>query len=417
MKIALLVIGSEVLDGKISDANTRQLADYLRDHHLSVNMSITVRDESQAIQQGLSTLFKDHDIIITSGGLGPTKDDLTKEAIAQFLGRTISYSEAAHFVAQRNYEKFKREFPGEEHGYCHLPERFEALSNSTGFAPALYTEHAGKLLFCGPGVPKEFKSLLQDHFIQKISGKFPPVGFIETFTVRTKRIPEEKIFGEVDKKLWDKLSIYGEVSSLPNIMGVDVGVKIVATSKEELNRKTDEVKKIFITSPLFPNIWQFGRKPIEEVIVSLANKKNISYGFAESATGGLCSHRITNISGSSQTFLGSVVCYAEEVKEKIINVSAETLQQYTAVSAQASEEMACGLAKNLNLDIAISITGYAGPGAGADGTPAGTVYITSYAKGKVTSSHYQFFGDREQLKNRFAQAAFYLLLEELEKIA
>ncbi len=416
MKIGLLIIGNEILEGKIADANTRQLSLFLREKNLELLTSLTVTDQESSIHLGLQTLFALCDVVITSGGLGPTKDDLTKEAIASYFGRTISFSEDSYEIALKNYERFKRPFAGKEHGYCYLPEGFVALENSTGFAPGLYAEHLGKFLLCGPGVPKEFKSLLEDHFLKLISSHFPATtDLIESITVRTKRIPEEKIFGEVDTTLWDKLSLLGSVSSLPNTMGVDIGVKLKADNANQMEEKKNQVLAIFNNSPIKANIWQIGNLSLEEYVVNLANKKKITYGFAESCTGGLCSHRITNVSGSSQTFVGSIICYSESVKNKILNVEAATLKTHGVVSAQTAGEMAQGLSQQLKTKIAISITGIAGPLGGTPEKPVGTVCFGVTNNGKTQTHTEHFPGDREQLKLRFSQGALFYLLEELEK--
>jgi nicotinamide-nucleotide amidase len=416
MKIGLLIIGNEILDGKITDANTRQLSVFLNSLNLELLTTLTVKDDPQFIHLGLQNLFSQCDVVVTSGGLGPTKDDLTKEAIASFLGRKVSFSKASCEIAEKNYQRFNRPFPGKDHGYCYLPEGFIALENTTGFAPGLYAENAGKFLICGPGVPKEFKSLLDDHFINHIKNKFPASSeLIESITVRTKKVPEEKIFGEVDTKLWDTLAELGGVSSLPTTMGVDIGVKIKANSKNELDEKKKHILNIFANSPIAPHIWQIGILPLEEYIVKIANLKNKTYGFAESCTGGLCSHRMTNISGSSQTFYGSVVCYDESVKENILGVSKSTLKDFGAVSLKTAEEMSLGLSQALNVDIAIAITGLAGPGGGSEEKPVGTFCLGITSMGKTSSQILQMHGDREQLKLRFSQAALFLLLEELER--
>lgn len=418
MKIGLLIIGNEILDGKITDANTRALSLFLRSQNLELKTSLTVCDEEESIHLGLKSLFTLCDVVVTSGGLGPTKDDLTKEAIASFLGRKISFSQEAFQVALKHYERFNRPFAGREHGYCFLPEGFLALSNSTGFAPGLFAEHLGKYLLCGPGVPREFRSLLEDHFETLIKNRFPQSNeVLELITVRTKKIPEEKIFGEVDTLLWDKLSAFGSVSSLPHVMGVDIGVKLKAGSPEELSEKKQKVLNIFENSPVRNSIWQFGNLSLEEYIVKLANKKNVTFGFAESATGGLCADRITNISGSSQTFLGSIVSYGESVKENILGVEKNTLKEFSAVSLETAAQMASGAAQKLQVQIAISVTGIAGPGGGSPEKPVGTVCY-GISCGEKTISHTALFpGDREQLKLRFSQGALYYLLEELEKFA
>jgi nicotinamide-nucleotide amidase len=237
------------------------------------------------------------------------------------------------------------------------------------------------------------------------------------FVVRTKNVPEEKIFGEVDPKLWDKLEVYGVVSSLPILMGVDIGVKVSAKTQVELDHKIKELQEIFMSSPIAKNIWHIGLESLEEKIVNTANEKNITYGFAESATGGLCSHRVTSVSGSSKTFIGSIICYNERVKEKELGVNRKTLDEFTAVSPETAREMAQGLLEKLKLDIAISITGYAGPTGGTEQFPVGTVCIGVSTRTKTEAHILHLKGDREILKQRFSQAALYALLEGLENFS
>lgn len=416
MNIGLLIIGNEILEGKISDANTRQLSNFLRTRHLELKTVLTVSDETSSIHLGLQTLFTMCDVVVTSGGLGPTLDDVTKESIASYLGRKVLFSDLAFEVAANNYQRFNRPFAGKEHGYCYLPEGFTPLDNTTGMAPGLFTEHLGKYLLCGPGVPKEFKSLLEDHFEHVIEPKFSKSSeLIESLTFKTKKIPEEKIFGEIDTTLWGKLSALGSISSLPNVMGVDIGVKIKASTAAEMLEKKNQVLKIIEESPVKESIWQIGTLSLEEYIVQLANKKNITYGFAESCTGGLCAHRITNVSGSSKTFVGSIVSYAESVKQRVLNVEAVTLKKYSDISIQTASEMSAGAAQQLQTKIVVSITGLAGPTGGTPEKPVGTVCFGVTTNGRTVTHSAQFAGDREQLKMRFSQAALYYLLEELEK--
>ncbi len=418
MRIGLLIIGNEILEGKITDANTRQLSQFLRSINLELEMSLTVRDDLQAIHQSLDTLFTICDVVVTSGGLGPTKDDITKDALGSYFNRPLRFSEAAFQVANKNYERFQRVFPGKDHGYCFLPEGFVPLNNSTGFAPCFLTQEKNKFIISGPGVPWEFKSLLEDHFVEKIQNYFPQTTeVIESFVVKTKGIPEEKIFKEVDPSLWDKLSAFGTVSSLPNVMGVEISIKVIAKNSDEMEQQKKQLKSLFMSSPLLPNIWQFGSLSLEEYIVNLANKKNITYSFAESCTGGLCAHRVTAVSGSSQSFLGSVVSYAISAKEQILEVKPQTISTFGVVSEEVAREMSQGAAKKFGAHIAISITGVAGPMGGTKETPVGTACLGITHQGVTKSLKIQLFGDREQLKLRFSQAVLYGLLEELEKIA
>ena len=416
MKAGFLIIASEVLNGKISDVNNQALAQFLRKYHIEIEKTIIVKDTINAIQKALKDLLEECDLIITSGGLGPTRDDLTKEAIGSYFGRKNIFSASAMETAQINYDRFGRPYPGKDHGYSFLPEGFMALDNPTGFAPGLFLEEKGKFILCGPGVPREFRDILEAHLQRLVLSKNKSEELYRLVNIRTKRVPEEKIFGEVDVTLWDKLEAFGSVSSLPNYLGVDIGVKISGKSEDELNRKEKDIISIIDHSPVRSSVWHFGLEALEEMILKKALENNLTFGFAESATGGLCSHRITSFPGSSSSFMGSVVSYDNTVKE-FLGVKAETLAKFTELSREAALEMATGARDKLKVSIAVSVTGIAGPGGGTIERPVGFVIVGVASSLGNESFETKLFGDREQLKYRFSQLVLMTLLETMEKIA
>ena len=417
MKAGFLIIASEVLNGKISDVNNHALAHFLRNFHVEIEKTIIVKDTIPAIHKALRDLLEDCDLVVTSGGLGPTKDDLTKEALGSYFGKSMQFSEAAMKIAANNYDRFQRPFPGKDHGYSFLPEGFMALDNPTGFAPGLFYQHDRKYILSGPGVPREFRGILEAHLEKLVLSKNKTSELFRLVNVRTKKVPEEKIFGEVDPALWDKLEKYGTVSSLPVYVGVDIGVRVTGQSKEELDRKEKEVLAIIDNSPIRSAVWHTGLESLEEVILMKASKLNLKFGFAESATGGLCSHRITSVSGSSRSFLGSVVSYDNSVKNGILNVTEKTLHEHSELSLESAREMAEGARKILGADIAVSVTGIAGPGGGSPEKPVGYVAIGVSSRLGTDAFEAKLFGDREQLKYRFSQLVLMTLLETMEKIA
>lgn len=417
MKAGFLIIATEVLNGKISDVNNQTLALYLRPFSIEIEKTIIVKDSIPAIHKALRDLFEECDFVVTSGGLGPTRDDLTKEALGSYFGKTASFSEAAFSIATQNYERFQRPFAGKEHGYCFLPEGFQALNNPTGFAPGLYFTDGKKSILSGPGVPREFRGIIEEHLEKLILSEKRSSEIFRLVNIRTKRVPEEKIFGEVDPSLWDKLEHFGDVSSLPNYLGVDVGIKISGNNKAELDRKESTIIEIIRNSPIHPAVWHIGLESIEEVILSRAEKLNLTFGFAESATGGLCSHRMTNISGISRFFMGSIVSYDNSVKSGVVGVSPVTLERFSAVSSETAKEMAEGAKKKLSVDIAVSVTGIAGPGGGTTEKPVGTVYVGVSSRLGTEAFEARLFGDREQLKFRFSQQVLMTLIETMEKFA
>lgn len=417
MKTGFLIIASEVLNGKITDVNNQALAQFLRPFSVEIEKTMIVKDSVPAIHRALKDLFEECDLVVTSGGLGPTRDDLTKDALGTFFGKKSQFSEAAFMIADKNYQKFGRPFPGREHGYCFLPEGFVALNNPTGFAPGLFFEENGKYIFSGPGVPREFRGMIEEHLERLALSKNKSSEVFRFVNIRTKRVPEEKIFGEVDTTLWDKLESFGDVSSLPNYLGVDVGVKISGRNSSELDKKEKEILSIIDASPVKSSVWHIGLESIEEIILSKAKALNVKFGFAESATGGLCSHRITSVSGCSHSFMGSVVSYSNDVKANILDVSASTLENHSEVSLEAAKEMAVGARKILNVDIAVSVTGIAGPLGGTLEKPVGYVCVGVSSRLGTESFEAKLFGDREQLKFRFSQQVLMTLIETMEKIA
>jgi nicotinamide-nucleotide amidase len=258
-------------------------------------------------------------------------------------------------------------------------------------------------------VPKEFQALLTKHFSNLILPLFPAQKNLALLNFRTWGVPEEKIFTELDPNLWRDLEKYGAVSSLPHVMGVDIGVTLTDSS----NEKIDAVKAIMQRSKVWSHVWSEGFSSLEEVIIREAKAKRLTIGFAESCTGGLCAHRLTNVSGSSEVFWGSVVSYDNSVKENIIDVNSESLKAHGAVSLKVAEEMALGTHKKLKTDLVVALTGIAGPGGGSIEKPVGTVCLGIASQRGVKSERFTFKGDRETLKMRFSQIAFFKLLQEI----
>ena len=202
MKIGFLAIGNEILQGKIQDANGVWLARFLRPHGLQLSLQVVSGDDAPEIKQALTYLYQSCSVVVCSGGLGPTPDDVTKAALGEFFGKGPSvFSKIARTIAEANYHRFGRIMP-ENHGYGFLPADFEALDNPSGFAPGLFFETAGKKLLAAPGVPKEFRDLLTQHINRVLPKSSQELIFLN---FRTKGIPEEKIFNEVSPGLWKQL--------------------------------------------------------------------------------------------------------------------------------------------------------------------------------------------------------------------
>lgn len=410
MKIGFLAIGNEILQGKIQDANGIWLARFLRPLGLELSLQLVTSDDETSIKEALSFLYQSCSLVVCSGGLGPTPDDVTKASLGEFFGKGPAvFSPSARAIAEGHYQRIGRTMP-EGHGYSFLPRGFEALDNPSGLAPGLLYQESARAMLAAPGVPKEFRDMVKIHLPTLVPKSAQEELVFLNF--RTKGIPEEKIFNELCPGLWDKLGKYGSVSSLPHAYSVDVGVALRGDSATVASQAS-QVRDLIFSSPLAPYIWLEGHESIEEVIVREAAAKNIRFAFAESCTGGLCSSRITNVSGASQVYWGSVVSYDNSVKENLLGVTDLLLRDHGAVSGECAKVMALGVRSNLDVDLAISLTGIAGPGGGTPRKPVGTVWIGTADRNGQQAFTYEFKGDRETLKFRFSQVALFHLLDKI----
>lgn len=411
MKVEIIVIGNELLLGKIKDLNAYWLANKLLQHGQQLSHISVVADTKEELNSAIKLAWRRSDLVITSGGLGPTKDDLTKYILGDYFKKEICFSQQAYDIALQHCERYQREYDKEKYHYHDIPKDFEPIFNPSGYAPGLkYTENA-KTLICAPGVPREFETMISE-VLPTVIGEQSQV--IERFTVKTYKLPESNIFHSLIPDLWEHLKKYGEPSSLPHYAGVDIGV-VLKGDQETVNKQKKELIEYFDASAIKENIYYYGNKTLPEILVEKAKEKKLTFGFAESCTGGLNSSRITDVSGSSSVFNGSIVSYSNEVKQKSLNVKSKTLNNHGAVSEETAFEMAIGARDVLNVDIAISTTGIAGPTGGSKEKPVGTVGIGISSKNGSDSKIYHFKGDRETLKFRFSQMAFFLLLDEIQK--
>lgn len=408
-KITQIIIGDELLSGKIQDLNLKYLAQTLLPTGHKLQGAKFIADETKQIIKTLEQSSHENDVLIITGGLGPTKDDLTKAVLGEWIGSQMKESPEAIEIVTKQYARLNRQWSSELNHYHLLPEKISAIYNPVGFAPGLFLTKNNCLVFAAPGVPREFQGMLKDIILPMINSKLDQTQEgLEIFNIRTFGVPEEVIFGKLCPDLWEQLEVFGKVSSLPNLSGVDITLRLPIN--EKLNHAKAEIKKIINESAIKENIWHIGMSELCELIVQEATNKNITFAFAESCTGGLVSSMITDISGSSACFLGSVVSYANEVKMNQLGVKKETLEKFGAVSLETAKEMAIGARKNLCADITISFSGIAGPGGGSELKPVGTLSLGTSTKKDDSSELVYFSGDRVRLKQRFATTGLFRLL-------
>lgn len=422
LNISIIAIGDELLNGRTRDTNAHWLSHFLFERSMNLYAINIVGDDEEQLARTLQLQLAQSDVVITSGGVGPTIDDKTKNILANFFNQKLVENEAAAKITKANYLRRQKSWEKGQNHYDLFPEKFFPINNPQGFAPGLgyffEEQKKPKLVLSAPGVPREFRAMMEEeflpvikkHFAHKLSENYQTV-------IRTHSIPEETIFFELCPTLWQELEAFGKVSSLPHIVGIDIVITHHVHSKEEYLKAEKKLIDHLKKSKLHEFIWQFGNLSMTELILEKAREKNITFSFAESCTGGLCSSKFTDLTtGSSAVFWGSVVSYDNSVKESMLGVKNETLKNFGAVSTQTAEEMCEGVKNRLQTTIGISTTGIAGPSGGSDKKPVGTVAIGVSSPLGTRSHLYHFVGDRQRLKDRFSETALLELLFEIEKI-
>lgn len=416
LKVIMLVIGDEILNGRTKDLNGAFFTKFLFEIGAICEQIHFIKDQKETILNFIDSSLKTADVVITSGGIGPTKDDLTKEILAEYFGMKLIERSDVELIIQDNYQRFNRTWEKNLNFYHHFPEHFTPLVNLKGLAPGLayFEKKSEKMIFSLPGVPREFQSMLTNQVLTNLKKYFPnKLSDNHQVVVRTFGIPEEKIFGELCPNLWEELEKFGKVSSLPHTIGIDIVVTLNELS--ELDNQKEKVRNIFLNSKLKDSIWNFGKESLEELILNFMSSKNLTVSTAESCTGGFIASKITNLSGSSKIFNGSVVSYANSIKTKILEIDASIIEQKGAVSLEVAELMAKNANRKLESDYCISTTGIAGPGGGSAEKPVGTVCIGIASKNSSNSFLYRFPGDRIRLKERFADMALLHLWQMIQK--
>ncbi len=375
MKNAVLItIGDEILSGNTLDSNSNYIAAQLKDVGITVKQIFTISDEIETIKNTLTSAFEIGDLVITTGGLGPTRDDKTKKALAEFFNDKIALDEATFAHLKAYMEKRGRiEILERNREQAFVPTKSTVFQNHYGTAPCMMMKYENKLSFSLPGVPYEVKPLIKDQIIPYLQGKFK-LEFIQSRIVSVIGIPESILADKIEN--WElSLPENMQLSYLP--IGNRVKLRITANGINEqvLNiQLEDEIQKLF---PIIgENIIATYQDKIEVILGEILSEKKLTISTAESCTGGELAKMLTSNPGSSQYFYGGIVAYATEKKTKILNVSEGTIERFTVVSEEVAREMAEGCQNLFSTDISISSTGVAGPGKGEDGKDVGTVYYT-----------------------------------------
>ena len=404
MNISLLCIGNELLAGKTLNTNASWIGKRLNGHGCSIGEHLVVPDKKTSIISGLDFLVShDPDCIIITGGLGPTSDDITRPTIFEYVGTDSKFDSEYWEHLSKKFKQFGMDIPDSNRNQALVPEKGEIIDNPTGSARGLkFHLNERQILFVLPGVPSEMKAMVEASIIPWIRVNVNGSFYIKN--LRTTGIPESALIEEISGPI---SSDHGcDIGYYPSILGVDIRL----SSKDQT--KLDELSSN-ICSILSDKIYCDGTDDIEDTIVHEAIKKKKTISIAESCTGGLLGHRITNVSGSSEVFKGSHVVYSNQAKIDLLGVNHRTIDAYGAVSREVAEEMANKVKNIFSTDYGLSVTGIAGPGGGTEEKPVGLVYIGLSDENKTEIRKYNFSSNRTNNKSKTSQVALDWLRHKL----
>ncbi|MFR9070986.1 competence/damage-inducible protein A [Paraclostridium tenue] len=410
MKAEIITVGTEILLGDIVNTNSQFLAKELASIGVEVYYQETVGDNETRLLNLLEEAFKRSDIVITTGGLGPTNDDITKEIAAKYFNQELVFYSDIWENIKSYFEKLGLKPTENNKKQAYFPKDCIILDNPNGTAPGVILKKENKMIILLPGPPKEMipmfnnkvKSYLQSLTDYKLVSK----------TLRFIGIGES----ELEEKLIDIINSQSNPTIAPYAKENEVTLRITAKSKDD-EKANDLIKSIEekIKDRVGKYIYGYDDTTLEETVAKLLVKNNMTIAVSESCTGGMVSSKLIDYPGISQSFIEGCVTYSNEAKMNRLGVKKETLDKYGAVSSETAIEMAVGIAKNLNTNIGLSTTGVAGPGGGTDEKPVGLVYIGIYINGDVKVKKCNFSGSRDKIRSRATNEALNLLRLELLK--
>lgn len=404
---SIITIGDELLIGQVIDTNSAFISQELNKIGVWVKRRVAVGDSKEEIVRALNEESRDTNIIIMTGGLGPTADDITKPVLAEYFGGKLVINEDVRKHLVYLFEEvFRRPLIERNLKQAEVPDVCTVLPNARGTAPGMWFEKDGKVYVSLPGVPNEMKGLIINEVLPRLQQSFT-MPFINHRTMLTAGVGESYV-AEMIKDWEEKLPAHLKLAYLPNYGMVRLRITGWSTNKEQLENELNtefEQLKILVREWLVTD--EDHSLPL--ALSNLLRSKNKTMSTAESCTGGYIAHLITAYSGASNIYKGSVISYDNEVKIKSLQVSPATLQKVGAVSEEVVREMAAGALASLNTDYTVAVSGIMGPDGGSPEKPVGTVWVAAGDRNKLVTQKFQFRWDRERNIEMTATQALNLL--------
>jgi nicotinamide-nucleotide amidase len=405
MYIELVTVGTELLLGFTVDTNSAWMGKALAAVGVQVNRRTAVADSPGPIMDAIAAALSRTGFVITTGGLGPTRDDITKNAVAELLDMPLQFDDAIWAMLTERWARLGRKLVESNRTQAMVPQGATVLTNHWGSAPGLWLESSRGTVVMLPGVPSEMIKLMEHEVLPRLAGRGHGI-VIRSTTVRTSGIGES-VLAEGIGALEDALAPL-TLAYLPGVAGVDLRVDAWALPPDEADRLLADA-----SARLHANVgmhaWGDGDDDLAALLLERLRSGGRTLAVAESCTGGLLGGRLTEIAGASDVFHGGVITYADAAKGELLGVPPELIKEHGAVSREVAEAMVRGVADRLGSTTAISITGIAGPGGGSPEKPVGTVWIATLVDGAVETHRSLFAGDRVEIRARAVQTGLFAL--------
>ncbi len=405
MKAEIITIGDEIIHGEILDSNAAYIGDKLSSLGIEIAFKTSVGDDLKRIVESIKLAVERADLVIATGGLGPTNDDLTKKGIVKSFKRNLVFHEDILKKVEEGFRKRGIEMPKVNQNQALLPQGAKALPNQYGSAPGIFIQEGKRLFFALPGVPLEMKTILENEILPFLQTRSSRKAVLQK-VLRTTGMVESAIYEKLDPVLKVKSPV--KIGFLPSFSGVDIKLRVESESEDLARKGISEIEQK-IRETLNENIYGIDKVSLEEVVGGLLCDKKKTISVAESCTAGLIGAKLTNMSGSSNYFMDGMITYSNQSKMEFLKIPGEILVKYGAVSEEVAILMAEGIRKISNTDYGLSTTGIAGPTGGTAEKPVGLVYIGFAHENDSFARKFVFGGDRRAIRERTAQAALNLV--------
>lgn len=409
MNIELVTIGTELLLGMTVDTNGAEIARELAGRGVRVTRRTSVADRSEEIHAAVSEALRRTGAVLTTGGLGPTRDDITKNVVATLFDAPLEFDHSVWGSLLARFARLDRKPAESNRSQAEVPRGATVLPNRWGTAPGLWLEGGPGLVIMLPGVPLEMRRLLEHEVLPRLAQRGNQ-SVIRSFLVRTSGIPESSLaeqIGEIETEIAPITLAY-----LPGLEGVDLRLSAWGLASEDADRRL-HAAAVLLRDRAGENVYGDGDCDLAALVLEQARSRGLRLAVAESCTGGLLGARLTEVPGSSDVFVGGVIAYDNALKVGVLGVSESLLQEHGAVSEPVARALAEGASERFGVSAAISITGVAGPGGGTPEKPVGTVWLGCALEGTVETRRSLFPGTRHEVRARAAQAALLLLHRRL----